>query len=330
MGRSVETSESAHRYMVPLEEQMPERSDRQSKLLSVEEAGEIIASKDTISLAGSHSVDGAMALVRAAISAGASDMTMIPPVTTSIAADLPIAAGMVSKLYLSYVGFEFLGMAPAFRQAAEAGELEVVEADEPFIILGTRAAAGGRPFAVVKNVYEATDHPELNPELETVTDPFTGEEAYAIPALHSDVFVMHAQVADPYGNCQVWGGSAQERDKAKAADTVIVQTDEIVESDVITRDPSQTTVPGKMVDHVVHAPFGAHPTFSSSNYAVDQPHLERYVEMVRDGRADEYLETYVHDPVDHYAYLDEIGGLRRKAELRRLLANPTGADGGEA
>ena len=88
-----------------------------------------------------------MALIRAAIKEGARGMTMIPPVTTSIAADLPIAAGMLSKLYLSYVGFEYLGMAPAFRNAAETGSLDIVEADEPFIILCTQAAAGGRPSA---------------------------------------------------------------------------------------------------------------------------------------------------------------------------------------
>lgn len=315
-------------FLTPLEDQAPDDLTRRSKIIDLDEAGEIIASKESISLAGSHSMDGAMSLIRAAIDAGAAGMTMIPPVTTSIAADLPIAAGMIDKLYLSYVGFEFLGLAPAFRDRAESGDLEVVEADEPFIILGTRAAAGDRPFAVVKDVYEATDHPKLNPELKTVEDPFSGEEVYAIPALNADVFVMHAQVSDAYGNAQVWGGSGQERDKAKAADTVIVQADDVVESDVITQDPNKTSVPGKLVDHVVHAPFGAHPTFSSENYAVDQPHLEEYVETVKDGRAEEYIETYVHEPADHFEYVSRVGGLERQAELRRMLAN-LGETGGE-
>jgi glutaconate CoA-transferase subunit A len=90
--------------MTPLDDQVPADLKRRSKLISLEEAGKIIASKQIVSLAGSHSADAAMSLIRAAIRAGAKDMTLIPPITTSIAADLPIAAGMLKKLYLSYVG----------------------------------------------------------------------------------------------------------------------------------------------------------------------------------------------------------------------------------
>lgn len=309
-----------YKYMEPLEEQAPAEHHRRSKIIPIEEAGEIIAAQDTVSIAGSHSADGAMALIRAAIRAGATDMTMIPPVSTSIAADLPIAAGMLEKIYVSYIGFEFLGLAPAFREAGESATLEIVEADEPFIILGTRAAAGGRPFVPVENLYEATDHPKLNPELETVVDPFSGREMYAIPALESDVFIMHAQACDPYGNAQVWGGTRQERDKAKAADTLIVQADEIVEPDVITKDPTKTTVPGLWVDHVVHAPYGAHPTFSSSHYAADEDHLAEYAAMVKDGRADEYVDTYVLEPDDHFDYLERIGGIEKVTDLKRKMA----------
>lgn len=322
-------TQSKQGYMEPLEEQAPDDMRRKSKVVPLDEAGQIIASKDTVSISGSHSADGAIALIRAAIRAGAEDMTMIPPVSTSIAADLPIAAGMLSKVYASYIGFEFLGLAPAFREAGQQGTIEIVEADEPFIILGTKAAAGGRPFVPVKNMYEATDHPKLNPELERVVDPFSGEEVYAIPALESDVFIVHAQACDPYGNAQVWGGTRQERNKAKAADTVIVQADQIVGKDVITEDPTKTTVPGLWVDHVVHTPFGAHPTFSSSNYAADQDHLELYGEMVRDGRADEYIETYVLEPDTHYEYLDRVGGLEHLSNLRRKIAGEPPAQEGD-
>ncbi len=309
-----------HKFMRPLEEQAPQDLRRRSKLTSLEEAGRIIASKKVVSLAGSHSVDAAMSLIRAAIRAGAKGMTMIPPVTTSIAADLPIAAGMLSKLYLSYVGFEIWGMAPAFRHAAEKRTLEIVEADEPFILLGTQAAAGGRPFNAVQFLYEATDHPKLNPELKKITDPYSGREVYLIPPLKSDVFIMHAQACDEYGNAQVWGGSGQERDKAKAADIVIVQTDQIVGADVIQRDPGKTTIPGLWVDHVVHVPFGAHPTFSSFNYGLDEAHIKMYLAMVKDGRAAEYIDKYVFGPKDHLAYLELVGGLPKMVELQNMLA----------
>ncbi len=311
--------ETRHSFMIPLEDQLPADPNRRSKIISLDEAGRIIASKRTLSLAGSHSADGAMSLLRAAIRAGASGMTMIPPVTASIAADLPIAAGMLKKLYLSYVGFEYLGMAPAFRQAARDHTLEIVEADEPFIILGTQAAAGGRPFAPVQYLYEAISAKSLNPELKKVVDPFSGREVYAIPPLKSDVFIMHAQVADAYGNAQCWGGTGQERDKAKAADIVIVQADEIVGPDVITKDPVKTTIPGLWVDYVVHAPFGAHPTFSSGHYALDEDHLKLYLSMVGDGKGQQYVEEFILG-LDHFEYLEKVGGLRKLTQLRRMLA----------
>jgi len=309
-----------HKFMIPLEQQLPADPARRSKLIPLEEAGRIIASKRTLSLAGSHSADGAMALIRAAIRAGARNMTMIPPVTASIAADLPIAAKMLEKLYLSYVGFEYLGTAPAFRQAAKDRSLEIVEADEPFIILGTQAAAGGRPFAPVQFLYEAISAPALNPELKKIVDPFSGREVYAVPPLKSDVFIMHAQAADEYGNAQCWGGTGQERDKAKAADIVIVQADEIVGAEAITKDPARTTIPGLWVDYVVHVPYGAHPTFSSANYALDEDHLKLYLSMIREGRAQQYLDEFVLG-LDHFEYLEKIGGLRKLTQLRRMLAS---------
>jgi glutaconate CoA-transferase subunit A len=313
-------STKKHKFMTPLEDQAPADLKRRSKLISLDEAGKIIASKKIVSLAGSHSADAAMSLIRAAIRAGAKDMTLIPPITTSMAADLPIAAGMLKKLYLSYVGFEIFGMAPAFRKAAQEGTLDIVEADEPFILLGTQAAAGGKPFNAVQYLYDGTDHKTLNPELKKITDPFTGKDVWLIPPLRSDVFIMHAQVCDQYGNAQCWGGTGQERDKAKAADIVIVQADEIVGSEVIQKDPSKTTVPGLWVDHVVHAPFGAHPTFSSASYSVDDKHLKVYIDMVKEGRAQEYIDKYILGPKDHYEYLELVGGLRRMVDLRTAIA----------
>ena len=116
-------------------------------------------------------------------------------------------------------------MASAFRRAAELGGLlESVEADKPVIILVTQAATGGRPLAVVNHLYEAIDLGKLDPELKNVTNPFTGREVFAIQFLKADIFIMQAQVSDEYGNGQYWGGTGHEREKAKAATIVIVQS----------------------------------------------------------------------------------------------------------
>jgi glutaconate CoA-transferase subunit A len=271
--------------------------------MSLEDAGRIIAGSKTVHVGNQQP----MALVRAAIKAGARALTLIPTVSASMAVDLLIAAGCVEKLYVSYVGFELFGFAPAFRAAAQSGALEVVEADEPFLVLGTRAAAGGMPFVPVDRIYEATDLPALNPMLKKVVDPFTGDEMYAIPPLHADVCILHAQECDVYGNAQCWGGNMQEVDKAMASRFVIVSTERVIPVDRTREAPDKVTVPGHLVHAVVHAPFGAHPMVSARNYEPDAKHIEQYFGAHAKGQVAEYLSTYIHSPGSHAEYISRVG-----------------------
>jgi glutaconate CoA-transferase subunit A len=280
---------------------------RRSKEISLADAGKLIAQKKVISLAGSQTVNTPMALIREALRAGATGLTVIPPVSSGFGPDLMIAAGRVAKFYVCYIGFEQLGFAPAFRRAAESKSIEVVEADEPFIMLGTRAAAGGMPFVPIQGVYEGTDLPKLNPYLKRVTDPFTGQDIMAIPPLKADICLLHAQECDAYGNAQIWGGNLQEPDKAMAADLVIVSTERIVAVERTREDPRKVTLPGHMVDAVVHVPFGAHPTVSPRQYNVDEAHLKLYVDLVGGGKAQEYLDRFVFGPKDHADYMARVG-----------------------
>lgn len=291
---------------------------RRSKEISLAEAGAIIAGKKVLSLAGSQIVNSPMALIREAIRAGASGLTVIPAIDASMAIDLMIAAGVIDTLIVSYIGFETLGLAPAFRHAAETKAITIIEADEPFIVHGTRAAAAGLPFIPVRGIYEATDLPKLNPMLKTVVDPYTGETVTTIPPLKSDICILHAQEVDPFGNAQLWAGNQQELDKAKAAETVIISAERIVSVDKSRLDPRKVTIPGHLVDAVVHAPFGAHPTMSAGFYVADDAHMKAYVDAVRKGRQEDYLDTFVRGPRSHTDYLDAVGIERLTALMREV------------
>ena len=129
----------------------------------------------------------------------------------------------------------------------------------------------------------------------------------AIPPLKSEICVIHAQECDVYGNAQIWGGNLQEPDKAMAADFVIVSTERIVSVDRTREDPRKVTLPGHMVDAVVHVPFGAHPTVSPRQYDADLDHLKLYVELVGGGKTEEYLDRFVFGPKDHADYLSRVG-----------------------
>lgn len=280
---------------------------RRSKEISLAAAGDILAQAKIWTLSGSQTVNAAMALIRAGIKAGATGLTVIPPVDASVAVDMMIAAGVVDTVFVSYIGFETLGLAPAFRNAFESRTINVIEADEPFIVLGTRAAAGGLPFIPLKGVYEATDLLQLNPLLKRTTDPYTGEEVVTIPPLNADVCILHAQEADAYGNVQMWSGNQQEIDKAKSADIVIVSAERIISVDKSEANPHKVTVPGHLVTHVVHVPYGAHPTMSAGFYQNDEAHLQEYVKRIRKGQAEQYLQDYVYGPANHVEYLEKIG-----------------------
>lgn len=299
-----------------------QRRERRSKEVSLSAAGRIIAKKKILSLAGSQTVNSPMALIREAIRAGAKELTVIPPIDASMAVDLMIAAGVVDTLIVSYVGFETMGLAPAFRRAAENKTITIVEADEPFIVHGTRAAAAGLPFIPVRNIYEATDLPKLNKLLKTTIDPYTGETVTTIPALRSDVCILHAQEVDQFGNAQLWAGNHQELDKAKAADIVIISAERIVSVEKSRLDPRKVTIPGHLVHAVVHAPFGAHPTMSAGFYLDDEAHVREYIDAARNGRDEEYLDTYVRNPKSHADYLAAIGFERLTSLMREVGGAP--------
>ncbi|ATN36958.1 hypothetical protein ACO34A_24610 (plasmid) [Rhizobium sp. ACO-34A] len=280
---------------------------RKSKEIGLEEAGRIIASAKTLSLAGSQVVNSPMALIREAIRAGATQLTVIPAIDAAMAVDLMIAAGIIDTLIVSYVGFETLGLAPAFRQACENRRLTIIEADEPFIVHGTRAAAAGLSFIPIRGVYEATDLPKRNDWIKTVIDPYTGETVMTIPPLKSDVCILHAQEVDEYGNAQLLGGNGQELDKAKAAETVIISAERIVSVDRSRADPRKVTIPGHLVNAVVHVPFGAHPTLSPNFYKNDEAHMRAYADQVRKGQAEAYLQQFVRGPTTHTGYIETVG-----------------------
>ncbi len=289
---------------------------RRSKVCSLEEAGRLVPDGASLLVAGAHFNNVPMALVRQVVRQGVRDLELIPTPSAGLWVDLLVAAGAVRKVHVSYIGLEFLGLAPNFRRAAEAGQLEISEADEPTLFHGLRAAASGLPFVALPPIHLLTDLPRVNPAVyREITDPFTGRPAVAIPPLAPDVALIHVARADPYGNAVSLGGRHMEDVIAKAAKRVIVSAEEIVPVEDLTRDPTATVLPGYLVHAVVHLPYGVHPGTCPGHYGYDRAHLEHYAALAQAGRTAEYLEEYVYGPRDHYAYLEKIG-LERLLSLR--------------
>jgi hypothetical protein len=68
----------------------------------------------------------------------------------------------------------------------------------------------------------------LRPDVRTVIDPYSGEELVAFPAIHPDVAVIHALVADPDGNALIGDNKGVDAELCLCSSKVIITTEELV------------------------------------------------------------------------------------------------------
>ena len=288
--------------------------ERTSKVKSLEEAFAVVKDGISLSMTSTHFNSVPMAAMRQVVRQRVRNLTIIPTPSSGIAIDLLIAGGCVGTVFASYVGLEFIGLAPNFRRAVEAKKIKIRESDEASLVMGYRAGASGIPFMAMPRFYELTDLPRANPKsFKRITDPFTGQPCYAVPALQPDVAVIHVQECDPYGNARQLGGNHMEGIIAKAAKHLIITTESIRPLEETKANPTRTTIPGILVNSVVELPYGAHPGLCPARYNYDEPHLRAYAQMAKEGRTPDYLEEYVFGLRDHGAYLDRIGASRLMA-----------------
>ncbi len=236
--------------------------------------------------------------------------------------DLLVGAGLVSRLIGGGGSLDRFGPLHCVNRARESRTIESHDMSSLSICFRYLAGALGISFIPIKSLIasEVLERLEAGPGAEDIRRmkcPFTGEEYVLMKALTPDVSLVHVQVADREGNCQIEGPRWENEEQAKAARRIIVITEELVPTEYIQRSPERTVIPAHRVEAVIHQPFGAHPTSVFRCYDYDAEHLSLYVDHVkRPERVKEYLETYVLGTKDHWEYLEKVGGLRRLNELR--------------
>jgi glutaconate CoA-transferase, subunit A len=255
------------------------------KLVGAQEAvAGLVPADGVVAVGGMHTTAAPMALVRELVRARVPVARLITSPSTSIQADLPIAAGLVEEIVAPYVGFEDLGLAPAFRRAAEDGSLRVVECDEGGLTHALYAGAGGLPFIPLPPGIERSDVPASSPELYAqARDPFTGEMRWTIRALRPDVALIACLEADEEGNVAFGRVPFTDRVMALAAKRLVVQVERIVSSEEIAAHAPGTTLPAFLVAAVVVAPGGCLPTAFPGEYERDEAELVAYLAAARDG-----------------------------------------------
>jgi len=277
------------------------------KRVSLAEAVALVRDDAIVALGGGLSARLPMALVRELIRQGRRGLHLVGS-AHSIDVDMLVAVGAVRRCEESYVGFEQdLGLAPAYRRAAEEGSIEVAESCCVSMLAQLRAAEMGLPFLPVRGV-RGSDIAALHPEYATITCPFTGEVLIAVPALRPDVALLHAPSGDRYGNLHLEQPYVLDERFASASRVVIATVDELVSTEEVVA--SGVTIPAHLVTAVVLAPFGAHPTSCYPRYAYDHGHLREYVSAAQSGPDDfeKFLATYVCGSEE--SYLTAVGAER--------------------
>lgn len=279
------------------------------KLTSIDEAVGLIADGAVVGLQSGPTQCTPMSLVRGLLRAGRRDLHVVS-LSGSIALDWLAAAGALSRATFSAATLESFGMCQRFRRAVESGTVDVEELSETAFISRLAAGARGLPFLPTRGMI-GTDLLQVgNPNLALIPDPFGGPPVVACAALRPDVAILHAHRGDRFGNIAVDPGPRYPMTTLlpRAAERVIVSVEEIVETDDLRRNPERTILPGFLVDAVVEAPRGAHPTSLFPAYDYDAEFLQSWVDCSgSEDRAREFLDHWVHEPPGHDAYLSLLG-----------------------
>ena len=236
-----------------------------------------------------------MAATRALIRRGVKNLHLVALPTSSMQADILIGAGCVRTLETSAVSLGEFGPAPRFNAAVTRGMIVMKDATCPALHAALQAAEKGVPFMPLRGLI-GSDVLKYRDDWKVIDSPFGEDDPIVLlPALRPDVALLHAPMADRFGN--VWIGRQRELvTMAHAAARTIATVEKIVDNDLLA-DPltAAGTLPGFYIESIAVAERGAWPLPLPDHYAADAEHLALYAKMAAtaDGFAD-YLDRHVH------------------------------------
>lgn len=250
---------------------------------------------------------------REIIRQGRRGLTLIGPIS-DILFDQLIGAGCVARVRAAWVGNVITGSGYNFRRAAESGALAVEDHSNLTMAMALKAGAMGLPFLPARTAL-GSDLFAANPGLKQMSCPFTGTTLAAVAAIVPDVALVHVQRADVFGNSHAWGCLGVMRDAGLASRHVLLTAEEIVPTELITRDPNRVIVPGLRVSAVSHAPWGAHPSPVPGHYNRDH---QAFLDYRDQSRSLEAFALWRKRWVDDVAQPEEYPALLGEKRMRAL------------
>jgi glutaconate CoA-transferase subunit A len=282
----------------------------QSKIMPLADAiGRFVKDGQTVAMEGfTHLIP--FAAGHEVIRQGRRELTLVR-MTPDIIYDQMIGMGCAAGLVFSWGGNPGVGSIHRFRDAIENGwprPLAIQEHSHADMAGRYQAGASGLPFSVLRG-YVGSDLPRQNPNIRSITCPFTGEKLAATPAINPDVTVIHAQKADRKGNVLVSGIVGIQKEAVLAARAAIVTVEEIVED--LEAAKNACFLPHWVVAAVCEVPYGAHPSYAHGYYGRDNAFCKAWDAIARD--RDTFLawmRKHVLGTKDHAQFLKSAGVAR--------------------
>ena len=139
-----------------------------------------------------------------------------------------------------------------------------------------------------------------------------------MPALFSDVGLIHVHEADIYGNCRTKGILMSDYDISRSSKKLIVTCERIIPTEEIRRDPTSTFIPYWCVDAVCEVPFGSYPGNMYGEYFSDEEHLKEWLKVEENPEEfKKFLDKNIYSCKDHYDYIERNGGMHKMLKLRK-------------
>jgi glutaconate CoA-transferase, subunit A len=253
-----------------------------SRLMSLAEAvAATVRDGDRIACEGfTHLIP--MAAVHEIIRQRKTDLALVR-MTPDIAYDQIIGMGLARKLTFSWGGNPGVGSLHRLRDAVENGwprPLEIEEHSHAAMANAYEAGAAGLPFAAFRG-YRGAGLAEVNPNIRSVTCPFTGEVLAAVPAIRLDAAVIHAQKADRAGNVLLEGIVGVQKEAVLGAQRSLVTVEEVVE-DFGPVGHNAVILPSWTVTAIAHVPGGAHPSYAQGYYKRDNATYKAWDAIARE------------------------------------------------
>lgn len=253
------------------------------------------------------------AAVHEAIRQGFRDLTLVR-MTPDLVYDQMIGMGMARRIIFSYAGNPGVGLLRRVRDAIENGFPNTVETEEhshAAMANAYEAGAAGLPCAVFRG-YRGAGLAAVNPNIRSVTCPFSGEVLAAVPSLRPDVTFIHAQKADRKGNVLIEGIIGVQKEAVLAARRSVVTVEEVVD-DFDGLHPNLTVLPAWAVSAISVVPGGAHPSYAHGYYARDNAAYLEWDRIAAD--RDRFRDWMQENVLERTAadFTGRVAGLRKAA-----------------